>query len=94
MTGKATVIFPGFQGFPGVVGTLAIEGFPLFHKDKNSMIFPWYFRGVFFLFVANFQVQFDFLNVVLAYFWDSLTSTSGGAPMTENFPTIEYIGYV
>ena len=22
MTGKATVIFPGFQGFPGAVGTL------------------------------------------------------------------------
>ena len=23
MTGKSTVLFPGFQGFPGAVGTLS-----------------------------------------------------------------------
>ena len=32
MTGKATVIFPGFQGFPGAVGTLVIvAGRPVEH---------------------------------------------------------------
>ena len=25
MTGKATVIFPGFQGFPGAVGILVTD---------------------------------------------------------------------
>ena len=34
MTGKATVIFPGFQGFPGAVRTLVEELCPIIQSPN------------------------------------------------------------
>ena len=36
MTGKATVIFPGFQGFPGAVGTLHFVMSTIFSHNYYS----------------------------------------------------------
>ena len=35
MTGKATTTFPGFQGFPGAVGTLFIPWTIFVHSGKS-----------------------------------------------------------
>ena len=65
----------------GIVGTNYTR-VSTFLQWQNSMIF---FQGVF----ANFQVQFEFLNVALAYFWDSLTSTAGD---DRKLPNYQYLG--
>ena len=40
MTGKVTVIFPGFQGFPGAVGTMTLGIVTYKERSVQVMMHP------------------------------------------------------